>query len=67
MSLKSKGVNVNNITEGIAILSFSSVVQTHEHFQSRGHKEAIELVETNNRKDKKNKYVFKPPRKVPLN
>lgn len=62
-SLKSKGVNVNNIADGTAVLSFSAIVQTREHYQSRAHKEAIEFCETNDGKDEKNKDALKPPRK----
>ena len=62
-SLKSKCVNVNNITDGTAVLSFSGVVQIHEHYQSRAHKEAIEFFQTNDRKDAKNKDALKPAKK----
>ena len=62
-SLKSKGVNVENIIDGTAVLSFSGVVQTREHYQSKAHKEAIEFFQANDRKDEKKKDASKPPRK----
>lgn len=63
-SLKSKGANVDNIIDGNAVLSFSGVVQTHEHYQSKAHKEAIEFFQCNDRKDEKKKDALKPPRKA---
>ena len=62
-SLKSKGVNVDNITDGTTVLSFSEIVQTREHNQSKAHKEAIEFFQTNDRKDAKKKDALKPLRK----
>ena len=62
-SLKSPGVNVNSIIDGTAILSFSGVVQTRQHYQSRAHKEAIEFFQTNDRNDERKKDALKPPRK----
>lgn len=56
-------MNVDNIIDGTAVLSFSGVVQTHEHYQSKAHKEAIEFFQSNDRKDGKKKDALKPPRK----
>ena len=62
-SYKSKCVNVNNITDGTAVLSFSELYRLMSIYQSRAHKEAIEFFQTNDRKDAKNKDALKPAKK----
>ena len=62
-SLKSKCVNVNNITDGTAVLSFSELYRLMSIYQSRAHKEAIEFFQTKDRKDAKNKDALKPAKK----
>jgi len=62
-SLTSKGVDVDNIIDGTATLSFSGVVQTCEHYQSNAHQKAVEFFQANNRKNERKTNVFKPPLK----
>lgn len=61
--LKSKGANVSSILDGTALLTFSGVVQVHEHCESRAHKEAAEFFQSNDLKDDRKKDDSKPPRK----
>ena len=61
--LKSRSANVKNIMDGTAVLSFSGVVQAHEHFESRAHQEAIEFFQSNDRNDEMKNDIADPPRK----
>ena len=42
-ALKSKKVTIDDIINDTAILTFSGVVQAHEHFHSKTHQEAIDF------------------------
>ena len=62
-SLKSRSANVKKIMDGTAVLSFSGVVQAHEHFGSRAHQEAIEFFRSNDGNDEMKNETEDPPRK----
>ena len=61
--LKSKSVNVDNIMDGTAVLSFSGVVQAKEHYESRVHKEALKFFQRNDMSVGTKKDTSQPPRK----